>query len=191
MDRLPDPAPNGDENVLALMVFCKQSTDVGSDEFRACIRERVAPGWASADETLKLRVHLLEPYVNEAAPFFDESGVSHYKAPEKQYQGCIEIVFADALGLRGFAASDAWRSTLDDQRAHMREQHSFRVTRRYCMRYNGKLTLTGLRTAAVADQIRRIGARNQLEPDVSRSWAAQVDPLRRGGEARPCELRNA
>ncbi len=48
----------------------------------------------------------------------------------------------------------------------MREQHAFRVTRRYCMRFGGEPTLTGRRTSAVAEQIRAIGALNQLGPDV-------------------------
>ena len=58
-----------------------------------------------------------------------------------------------------------WLSTVEEQQANIREQHSLRVIRRYCMRYNGRKTLAGLRTAAVADQIRQLGALNQLEPN--------------------------
>lgn len=165
IDRLRDPAPNGDEDVIRLLVFCKQAHGLQPETFRSFMVERFAPALAAAGEVQKLRLHLFEPYVNEEV-FLAARAVSHYKAPEKQYHGCFEIVFADALELQRFAKSEAWLATVDGQLAHMREQHSFRVTRRYCMRYNGRLTLAGLRTAAVADQIRRIGALNQLQPGV-------------------------
>jgi hypothetical protein len=165
VDRLADPAPNGDEGVLRLFVFFQQADGVATDAFRAFMDERFAPAVAANDEVLKLRSHLFEPYVNEEV-FLAGRSVSHYKAPEKQYQACLEIVFADALGLRRFAASDAWLSTVDGLRENVRAQHAFRVTRRYCMRYNGRMTVAGLRTAPVADQIRRLGALNQLRPDV-------------------------
>ncbi len=151
---------------MRLMVFCKQAHGLTPEAFRHFMTERFAPSLASADEVLKLRMHLLEPYVNDEV-FLAARAVSHYKAPEKQYQGCFEIVFANALELRRFAKSEAWLATIDEQRTNLREEHSFQVTRRYCMRYNGQLTLAGLRTSAVADQIRRVGALNQLEPSVT------------------------
>ena len=164
VDRLPDPAPNGDEDVLRLMVFVKQAEGVETDAFRSFISELLAPQLAEAEEVLKLRQHLFEPYVNEEV-FLAGRNVSHFKGPEKQYQGCFEIVFADALALQRFGRSEAWLSTVEEQQANIREQHSLRVIRRYCMRYNGRKTLAGLRTAAVADQIRQLGALNQLEPN--------------------------
>lgn len=163
VDRLANPAPDFDEGVLRFLVFCKQSEAIGSDEFRAFMQDRLAPTWAHAPEVLKLRLHLLEPYINEDL-LMDASDVSHYKAPDRQYQACFEIVFADALQMRQFAASSAWQA--DEQRAHVREQHAFQVVRRYSMRYHGELTLTGRRTSAVAEQIRRIGAVNQIQPNV-------------------------
>lgn len=163
IDRLADPAPDLDESVLRFLVFCKQSEAVGSDDFRAFMRDRLASTWACSPEVLKLRLHLLEPYINENL-LMDSSDVSHFKAPEKQYQACFEIVFADALRMREFAASPAWQA--DEQRAHMREQHAFHVVRRYSMRYGGEMTLTGRRTSAVAEQIRRIGAVSQTQPHV-------------------------
>lgn len=165
VDRLPDPAPNGDEDVLRLYVFFQQADGASTEEFRAFMGERFAPTLAGAREVLKLRRHLFETYVNEEV-FLAGRSVSHYKAPEKQYQACFEIVFADALALRSFGESEAWLSTVEEQQANLRANHSFQVTKRYCMRYNGRITVAGLRTSAVADQIRRIGAINQLRPDV-------------------------
>ena len=165
VDRLPDPAPNGDEEVLRLWVWLQQADGVSDEEFREFVGERFAPTLASADEVLKLRLHLLEPYVNDEV-FLTGQGVSHHKAPEKQYQACFEIVFDDALGLRTFSESEAWLGTVASQQRFLRAQHAFQVTRRYCMRYNGRITLAGLRTAAVADQIRRVGAQNQVRADV-------------------------
>jgi hypothetical protein len=165
VDRLPDPAPNGDEDVLRLYVFFQQADGVSTEDFRAFVSERLAPVLAGAGEVLKLRMHLFERYVNEEV-FLAGRSVSHYKAPEKQYQACFEIVFADPLALRRFGESAAWQSTVAEQQANLRAAHSFQVTKRYCMRYNGRITVAGLRTSAVAEQIRRIGAINQLRPDV-------------------------
>jgi hypothetical protein len=162
-DRLADPAPDLPEGVLRFLVFCKRSDGIEPDRFRAFMRERLAPAWAESDEVLKLRMHLFEPYVNEDL-LMDARDLSHYKAPDKQYQACLEVVFDDALAMRRFAASAAWLG--EEQGRHMREQHAFEVVRRYTMRYGGRMTLTGLRGSGVAEQIRRIGAVNQLEPEV-------------------------
>ena len=163
VDRLADPAPDLDEGVLRFLVFCQRSSEVGEREFRRFLRDDLGPRWASSEELLKLRVHLLESYADEDL-LMDSGGVEHHKAPDKQYQACLEIVFADALALRRFAAGPAWAA--DEQRRHLRAHHPFLVWRRYCMRYGGRGTLTGLRTAAVAEQIHRLGAVNQTEPDV-------------------------
>jgi hypothetical protein len=164
LDRLPDPAPVFDEGVLRFLLFCKQADGVDAGSFRAFMRERLIPAWASSEELLKLRMHLLEPYVNGQL-LMDSTGVSHDKPADKQYQACLEVVFPDALALCRFAASPAWLP--DEQRAFIREQHPFLVWRRYCMRYRGELTLTGRRTAAVAEQILRVGALNQVGPAVT------------------------
>ncbi len=164
VDRLAEPAPVLDQGVLRFLVFCKQSATVDGEMFRAFIREELAPRWAESDEVLKLRLHLLEPYATEGL-LMESGGVNHAKEPDKQYQACFEIVFADAVAMRRFATSTAWLAA--GQRAHLREQHAFLVTRHYCMRHLGELTLTGRRTAAVAEQILRVGAVNQLTPQVS------------------------
>jgi hypothetical protein len=163
VDRLPDPAPDMPEDVLRFLVFCKQAEAVEAAEFRSFMLDRLAPRWTQAAELLKLRIHLFEPYVNEDL-LMDARELSHYKAPEKQYQACLEVVFADALAARRFAESDAWLA--EEQRAHMREQHAFEVIRRYTMRYGGQMTVTGLRGAAQAELIHKVGAINQLGSDV-------------------------
>lgn len=164
VDRLADPAPVLDEGVLRFLVFCKQASDVTVEEFRGFMREELAPRWAQAEQVLKLRLHLLETYDNEGL-LMESGDVNHIKAPEKQYQACFEIVFADAVQMRQFEASPEWMAA--EQRAHVCAQHPFRVTRRYCMRHLGELTLTGRRTAAVAEQILHVGAINQLSPAVN------------------------
>ena len=163
VDRLADPAPDLDEGVLRFLVFCQRSAEIGGEGFRGWLRAELGPRWAACEEVLKLRLHLLEPYVEENL-LMDSGGVSHEKPSTKQYQACFEIVFADALALRRFAAGRAFSA--EEQGRHMRAQHPFLVWRRHCMRYHGRPTLTGLRTAAVAEQIHRVGALNQLSAEV-------------------------
>ena len=163
VDRLADPAPDVDEGVLRFLVFCQRATEIDEQTFRGWLREQLGPRWAACEEVLKFRLHLLETYADDNL-LMDSGGVSHTKPPAKQYQACFEIVFADALALRRFAAGPAWSP--EEQRHHMRAQHPFLVRRRHCMRYHGQLTLTGLRTAAVAEQIHRVGALNQTSAEI-------------------------
>ena len=127
VDRFADPAPVFDEGGLRLLVFCKQVESLSTDEFRSFMFDRLAATWSQAGEVLKLRMHLFEPHVNEDVLIGGER-LSHYKAPEKQYQAAFEIVFDDALAMHRFATSGHWLA--DEQAAHMRAQHAFRVTRR-------------------------------------------------------------
>ena len=163
VDRLSDPAPDLDEGVLRLLVFCQRSTEIDQETFGEWLREELGPRWAADEDVLKFRLHLFEPYADDNL-LMDSGGVSHAKPAAKQYQACFEIVFADALALRRFAAGQAFSS--EEQSRHMRAQHPFLVWRRHCMRYHGRLTLTGLRTAAVAEQIHRVGALNQTSAEV-------------------------
>ena len=128
--------------------------------------ERLGATWAASQDVLKLRIHLFEPYVNEDL-LMDAQELSHYKAPEKQYQACFEIVFVDGLAMWRFAASPEWMG--DEQRSHMREQYP-----------SGRPGATdALRRQDDADwpawcggggEIVRIGALNQLGDDCVRRW---------------------
>lgn len=167
LDRL-DPTPNGDHGATKFMVFLKKREGVDVTTFRAFLAKQLAPRLAENPNVLKLRLHLLEEYQNVDVVLDSKSGhVSHYKPPEMQYQAVYEMAFRDPLGMASLHDSSDWKDMVPEQRRHIREAHAGLVTKTYTWLYHGEMTLAALRTAAVADQIRRIGAINQLRPDVT------------------------
>lgn len=156
---------DSDRSLLRFMLFL-QARDPGStDSFRRFLTDELAPAFAAADQVRMLRLHLFEPYTDDYGGL-DARGLSHSKAPEKQYQAMCEIVFRDGLGLGSFAQSPAWTGMLEGQAAHIRGCHPFGVSVVHTLRRDGELTLAGLRTPMIADLIVRAGAASQLQPSV-------------------------
>lgn len=166
VDRLDDPAPRGNQDVLRMMVFFRAAAGVSADEFRTWVSDDFAPTLAASPEVLKVRQHLLEPY-DDTEVVLDAGAeeVSHSKPTEDQYQAVLEVVVGDRLALARLAASDLWRDTVPSQQTMLRAAHAYQASRTYCMRFNGELTTAGLRTVAVAELIAQLGAANQLAPD--------------------------
>jgi hypothetical protein len=86
---------------------------------------------------------------------------------DRQYQAAVEAVLPDAASLDRFAASPTWRQTAGDVAAHCSAVHAARDTRCITTKYQGAITLAGVRGVAVADVIRRLGATSQLDDEVS------------------------
>jgi hypothetical protein len=169
VDRLPDPAPAGDQGVLRMLVYLRRRDTVPHGAFHDWVGSDFAPALAADPRVLKLRRHLLEPYDDDAVVLdAGAHSVSHRKAPADQYQAVLEVVVEGDEALGAFGRGEAWRNSLPGQREHLAAAHPFVATRTYCMRFNGELTTAGLRTAAVAEQIEALGAANQLEPEVRR-----------------------
>jgi hypothetical protein len=162
LDRIPEDSPNGDlHGVLKLMVYVQKATAASLEDFRHALREEVAPALASSPHVLKLRLRLVEPYRNDAVTLLAPN-VSNRKDEEKQYQGCLELAFASPLELRRFVGSEAWRGSTDVLARVLRAAHAFRALRTYTVYNHGQITTAGLRTPQVAEQIRRLGATNQV-----------------------------
>jgi hypothetical protein len=169
VDRLVDPAPAGLAGGLRMLVYLRRNQEVGHQAFHRWVADDLAPALAGDERVLKLRRHLLEPY-DDSAVVLDagSDSVSHRKAPGDQHQAMLEVVVADRAALADLAHGDAWRGSVAGQRHHLGAAHAFRATRTYCMKFNGRLTTAGLRTAAVAEQIAAVGASNQLSAEVRR-----------------------
>jgi hypothetical protein len=163
VDRTDDP--RGEAGVLKFMLFLQARPGVDSDEFREFVAGTFAPALASSEHVLKLRRHLFEPYTDDYGGM-DARGLSHAKAPEKQYQASVEVSFANALELDKLVRSETWRELASALPASLSGCHAFRVPVTHRLRRDGELTLDGLRTPLVADLIRRVGAASQLQPGV-------------------------
>ena len=158
------PAPSGPLPGPRFMLFLKQRPELAAEDFRVGMRS-VGVDFADSAQVAKVRLHLLEPY-DDTNVFLDAGTdvVSHGLAADDQYQAVVEIGFDDAAAQKGFHAGAEWKAIGDQLNGLCRSLHPFAITRTYTPKLDGRLTLSGLRGAAVVDQIRALGAVNQVQP---------------------------
>jgi hypothetical protein len=162
-DRTRVPAPDGHDGLLRHLLFLRRADGVTTGDFRRFVTDTLAPAWAAAPEVLKLRRHLFE----EVEVTLDHPGVRMSKPLDRQYQAALEVVLADGDALARFAASPVWRQTAAEIAAHCSAVHAARVSRCITTKYQGTITLAGVRGVAVADIIRQFRADSQLDDEVS------------------------
>jgi hypothetical protein len=166
LDRIPDDSPNGDlAGLLKFMVYIRAPETLTVEDFRRVVQDEVAPALSSSPQVTKLRVRLPDVYDNDAVTLLAPN-VSNHAPLEEQYQGVIEIAFSSALELRRFAESEEWASASAALAWASRAIHACRVLRTFTVYNHGRITTAGLRTPQVAEQIRRLGAINQLGDEV-------------------------
>jgi hypothetical protein len=163
VDKLDNTAPDGHEDLVRHLLFLRRRAHVPAAELRRFVTGTLEPAYAGSPEVLKLRRHLFEPL--EAT--LDHPGVVLFKPPELQYQAALEAVVADQDALARFVASPAFTGTAEGLAAHCEGVHAARVDRCITTKYQGAITLAGVRGVAIADLIRRLGTDSQREPDVS------------------------
>jgi hypothetical protein len=151
------PAPDGTDGLLRHLLFLRRRPDVDVATFRSWVAEDFAP--ALVPQARKVRRHLLE----EIEVALDHPGTVMSKPLDRQYQACVEVVLDGEGGLDELVAGLA-----DGVRAHCAAVHAPRVERCIASRYDGRITLAGLRGVTVADLITRLHAENQVDPAVSR-----------------------
>lgn len=162
VDRIADDSPNGDlGDVLKLMVYVKASRDVSTEEFRRVMQDEVAEPLSRSAHVAKLRLRLPDEYDNDAVTL-EAPNVSNHAPVDEQYQAAIEVAFASPLELRRFRADEAWASASAALERAARAIHACRVLRTFTVYNHGQITTAGLRTPQVAEQIRRLGAVNQI-----------------------------
>lgn len=159
-DRTGLPAPDGHDGLLRHLLFLRRAEGVSTGDFRNFVASTLAPAWAESPEVLKLRRHLFE----EVEVTLDHPGVRMSKPLDRQYGAALEVVLADAGALARFAASPAWSQPIA---TYCSAVHAARVTRCITTKYKGTITLAGVRGVAVADIIRRLDAKSQLDDQVS------------------------
>lgn len=164
-------APNGPLPGFRYMLFLRQRT--GREwSFRDGVRE-LAASLAMSVEVSKCRMHLLEPY-DDTEVFLDAGvdAVSHGLALADQYQAVLEVGFDDMTAQDTFHASSIWTKGSAHLQRVCAAVHPYRIMRTYTPKLDGRLTLSGLRGAAVVDQIRAVGAMNQVDDETMALFGA-------------------
>jgi EthD domain len=164
VDGIPSGQPNGALDLLKFHIMVKKSPNVSVTALRQYFRETFAPSVSQSESVLKLRLHLFEAIDNSRA---DASGVSHFEAPEEQYQAAIEIAFANPLEMEKFFASREYAIAIRDLARYVQRFLIFPERTAYTFVYDGKMTLAGQRSSTVAELISNIGATNQLKEDIT------------------------
>jgi hypothetical protein len=162
-DRTGLPAPDGHDGLVRHLLFLRRRDGVTTGDFRRFVAGTLAPAWAASEEVLKLRRHLFE----EVEVSLDHPGVRMSRPLDRQYQAALEVVLADEASLDRFATSPAWTERVAGVTAHCSAVHAARDNRCITTKYQGTITLAGVRGVAVADVIRRLDAASQLDDEVS------------------------
>ena len=163
IDHLSDPAPNGPDDLDRIHVHLSARTDAAA--FQTYVAGELAPALAAHPSVLKLRLHLPEPHDN-AEPNPPAPDVDHAVPPPRKTVALLELAFPDPLVRRAFYASEAFTRLQAGLRKHCRNATAFGVSGVYTYIRDGVLTTAGLRGSRAAELIRRLGANNQLTPDV-------------------------
>jgi hypothetical protein len=163
IDRQPDGVPNGPDKLHRLHVHFNGGP---GEDFKAWARD-LASHLASSEAVHKLRLHLPEPYDNDA-PSPPSPGVDHHASVERQSLAVMEIGFETALSARTYFDTEHFQSTLAGQARHVRHLGVFLVTGVFTFVRDGKPTLAGLRGSRQAEIIERIGATGQAGPEINR-----------------------
>lgn len=164
VDRFPDPVPNGDDGADRIHVHFGAAGDDAQafGDFMTGFAETLA----GQTEVLKLRLHLPEAYDN-AEPAPPAPNVDHQVPPERSLIAVIEIAFETPMTRRAFFESEAFRATIDGQKAHIAYASAFAVSGVFTYVRDRTLTVAGLRGSRAAQLIERLGANNQVESDVT------------------------
>ena len=120
---------------------------------------------AAEPAVLKLRLHLPQTYDN-AEPAPPAPNVDHQVPPERTTIAVVEIAFETPMTRRAFFETEAFRATIDAQKAHIAYATAFAVSGVYTYVRDKTLTIAGLRGSRAAQLIERLGANNQVVDDV-------------------------
>jgi hypothetical protein len=162
-DNTETPAPDGHDSFVRHLLFLRRREDVTTEDFRSFVADTLAPQWAASPDVLKVRRHLFE----EVETTLDHPGVRMSRPLNRQYQAALEVVNQDQAALDRFETGQEWTQLKGQVTTHCEAVHAARVSRCITTKYQGTITLAGVRGVAVADVIRRFGADSQLDDEVS------------------------
>jgi hypothetical protein len=156
-------APDGHDGLVRHLLFLRRRESVSTEDFRSFVADTFAPQCAASPDVLKVRRHLFE----EVETTLDHPGVRMSRPLNRQYQAALEVVNQDQAALDRFKTGQEWTQLKGQVTTHCEAVHAARVSRCITTKYQGTITLAGVRGVAVADVIRRFGADSQLDDEVS------------------------
>lgn len=162
VDRDPDPVPNRTEAGHRVHLHIHGS----GDRFERTMTD-LAEALAAQSAIVKVRLHLPEPYHNNA-PEPAAPEVDHRLPGVRKRVALVEVAWTSRLAAEDYLASDAYRPHADALSRHASALGAFMVCGIHTFIRDGHLTTAGLRGSRAAELIERLGARNQTLDDVTR-----------------------
>ncbi|OUM73805.1 hypothetical protein AUC60_12105 [Pseudomonas caspiana] len=163
VNRLNDETFNGTDRSDRIHVHFSPRTSLA--QLQQYLANDLGDVLAGAEEVLKLRLHLCQPFNNDGmhppAP-----NVAHYANPARAELVIMEIAFESPLARRRFFESPVFQATLAGQSEHIAQLKAFAVSGLYTYVRDGKITTAGLRGSRAAELIEYLGAANQRTPEV-------------------------
>jgi hypothetical protein len=161
-DTIPAIVIDGPQALPTFIVLARRVPGAADDEFRAYLRERLAPALASLDGIARAGVYLLEPYADDwSSPNVsnDEAGV--------EYHGWLEVTFTGLDTVGSVMSAQAVTDALADAAGLVSALHAYHEYETYTHRIEGRPTLTGLRGYETVRTAVTVGALNMLADDVT------------------------
>lgn len=163
VDEIANDVPNGPVGVARYHVLFKKQREADLDALRDFLTDTFAPNAIENDLVLKLRLHLLDPYLKPAPP---APNVFHEPNEERQIHAALEIAFETRMELHQFLASDDYSAATKGIGEVVRQMSVFSEVAAYSQVEDGEATLMGQRSPVVAKIITDAGAISNLNDDV-------------------------
>lgn len=159
------PDPDGSDGQVRHILFLRRRAAISTEQFRTFVKDVFAPRIAGLPGVLKVRRHLFE----EVELTLDHPGVAMFTELKNQYQAAVEVVVDNDESMAALSTSPDWVGMTKEAAEHFVAAHAAHVSRCLTTKYDGKITLIGVRGAATAEVIHRLRADNQTQPELS-AW---------------------
>ncbi len=161
-DETPDQSPNGNlGDQLKFMIYVQAAVGLSRGAFRDSFVKQVAQPFCESEHISKVRYRLVNFYDNDAVTLLAPN-VSNLEASEDQFDGCLEVVFLDAMSRHRFVGTLQQKQSSAGLADLSRGVTCQRAIRTFTVYNHGEITLAGLRTPQMAAQIEALGACNQI-----------------------------
>jgi hypothetical protein len=161
-DETLNQSPNGNlGDQLKFMIYVQSAAGISREDWRSAFIKRVAQPLRESEHISKVRYRLVNFYDNDAVTLLAPN-VSNFEAPENQFDGCLEVVFPDAMARHRFVGTSPHGQSSAALAELTRGVTCHRAIRTFTVYNHGEITLAGLRTPQMAAQIEALGARNQV-----------------------------
>ncbi len=178
VDREEDSLRNGPDRLHRVHVYMNRKPGTDADRWL----EDASASLAADLAVQKWKLHLPEPYDN-THPAPPSPDVGHHIEDDRLNLAVAEVAFENARTASEFFAGSCFQKMLRRQPRHLDAIAAYLVTGFYTFVRDGVPTTAGLRGSRSAELIDRVGAANQLIPDIAARFAP-VQASRPRAEAR-------